>query len=155
MITIISYGYNEWLPASSDVKAMPGRVLTMTKTVLLFEVADSTAQVTLPEEGAAEGAQRFSAAGYGDILACRPSGGQGECKYETGWMGDVDPHHLGNPQFPDREGRHAGGANYLLVDGHVKWIQPSHVLANNHLKVSDAEFDAYDAHFTNENGPHK
>ena len=52
----ISYGYNEWIPASSDVRSMSGRVQTVTKTVLLFEVASSTAQVTLPEEGAPQAA---------------------------------------------------------------------------------------------------
>ncbi len=150
---VVSYGYNDWMPASSQVKAMPARVLTPAKTVLLFEVAGSTAQVTSLDEGASGGRQRFSASGDGGILASWPGGAGGECKYATGWMGDVDPYRSGSSQFPERTGRHANGANYLLADGHVKWLLPGQVLANNHPKVSDTEFDRYEAHFVNEN-PH-
>ena len=154
---VVSYGYNTWLPESFDVKAMPGRVLSTTKTVLLFETTGNTAQITLADEGAAQGAREFSASGYGGILGCGPGGGSGKAVYATGWMGGDAPYKddMGRFQFPDRDGRHAGGADYLLTDGHVKWFLPGEVLANNHPEVSNTQFDNYEAHFMNENWHHQ
>jgi len=147
----VSYGYNNWLAAPADVAAVLGRVLSTPKTVLLFETSGNTAQVTLPDEGAALGARQFSAAGDGGLLISAPGGSTGSALYATGWMGRFDSRKNSYDQFPDRDGRHGGGANYVLTDGHVKWLQPDRVLCVIHPKLSDAEFDGYAAWFENQN----
>jgi len=147
----VSYGYNNWLAAPADVSAVPGRVLSTPKTVLLFETTGNTAQITLSDEGAAQGARQFSAAGDGGLLISAPNAGTGPALYATGWMGRFDSQKHSYDQFPERDGRHAGGANYVLTDGHVKWLLPDRVLSVIHPKLSDAEFDGYDAWFENQN----
>lgn len=148
---VVSYGYNNWLTAPADVSALPGRVLTTTKTVLLFETTGDTAQVTLPDEGAAQGARQFSAAGDGGFLISAPNAAMGQALYATGWMGRFDSQKHSYDQFPERDGRHAGGANYVLTDGHVKWLLPDRVLSVIHPNLTDEAFAKYDACFENQN----
>ena len=147
----VSYGYNNWLLAPADISAVPGRVLSTPRTVLLYETTGNTAQIIQPDEGAAQGARQFSAAGDGGLLISAPGGSTGAALYATGWMGRFDSQKHSYDQFPDQNGRHAGGANYVLTDGHVKWLQPDRVLCVIHPKLSDAEFDGYDAWFENRN----
>lgn len=147
----VSFGYNNWLLAPADVSAVPGRVLSTPKTVLLFETTGNTAQITQIDEGAAQGARQFSAAGDGGLLISAPGGSTGSARYATGWMGPYDPTKDGSGQYPERSGRHAGGADFLMTDGHVKWLLPERVLSAMHPKLSDAEFDGYDAWFENQN----
>ncbi len=147
----VSYGYNNWLLAPADVSALPGRVLSTPKTVLLFEATGNTAQITLPGEGATQGARQFSAAGDGGLLISAPNAGMGSALYATGWMGEFDSRNHSYDQFPERDGRHAGGANYVLTDGHVKWLLPDRVLSVIHPNLTDEEFGKYDACFENQN----
>ncbi len=148
----VSYGYNNWLLASADVSAVPGRVLSTPRTVLLYETIGNTAQITQPDEGAAQGAREFSAAGDGGLLISAPNAGTGQALYATGWMGGRDPSRDSNSnQFPERSGRHAGGADYLMTDGHVRWLLPANVLSAIHTTVTDDEFGKYDACFENQN----
>ena len=148
--TKISYGYNNWLTAPADVSTLPGCVLSTPKTVLLFETTGNAAQITLPDEGTAQGAHQFSAAGDGGLLISNP-GGTGPALYATGWMGRFDSEPSSYQQFPERGGRHGGGANYLLTDGHVKWLLPERVLSAIHPRLSGADFQGYDAYFENQN----
>ncbi|HEY3328567.1 MAG TPA: DUF1559 domain-containing protein [Capsulimonadaceae bacterium] len=46
--------------------------------------------------------------------------------YATGVLGG-DGAHNWLTSFPDRDGRHVGGSNYLLCDGHVKWLMAENV----------------------------
>lgn len=68
---------------------------------------------------------------WGNAQATYPQpGANWTLKYATGWTDYV----INNPYgldfsftFTGREGRHQGGANYLMMDGHAKWFLPSSV----------------------------
>lgn len=94
-------------------------------TVLLFEVSNIMwVTPSLPNENA-------SPAGNGGEVSCSSgcngahlSSGYNAGLYATGHIG-------GNKDLPTintSDGtRHSGGANYLSVDGHVKWLPPTKV----------------------------
>ena len=98
----VSYGYNNWLLAPADVSAVPGRVLSTPRTVLLYETIGNTARITQPDEGAAQGAREFSAAGDGGLLISAPNAGTGQALYATGWMGGRDPSRDSTPATSSR-----------------------------------------------------
>lgn len=93
--------------------------------VLLFEVHNATAVVTLRDEGASAGATEFSPAGDGiAVLRSNPDqfdSGTNQAQYATG---DLDRGLANSPLFTAPP-RHGNGANYVLTDGHVKWVPPS------------------------------
>ncbi|MBV9852533.1 MAG: hypothetical protein JO250_22945 [Armatimonadetes bacterium] len=114
---VVSYGYN----ANAARQPLLGKYASPAHTVLVFEVAHDTADVALPDEGASQGAVSFSAAGDGTDGTLRS--GRGGERYATGLLGGRTP-----AEFTDfDEPRHGGGANYLLADGHVRWLQPQDV----------------------------
>ena len=67
----------------------------------------------------------YDPAGGGTFDACPPTSTQ-TLKFATGYMGgrDIDAFAC---HYTGKEGRHAGGANYLLSDGHAKWQKGSQV----------------------------
>ena len=108
------------------------------KTVLLFEVEGNTRiDVRLPDlegpydinynsspfgNGTVSG---YSPAGGGTFPAC-PGGDGDTLKYATGYMGGRDV--AGYECFyTGKEGRHTGGSNFLLGDGHAKWYKGTQV----------------------------
>lgn|GEM_PF-1421048 len=120
-----------------------------TQTVMLFEVAGVYVNILAPLEGAVVKpplppslpttagfydrqmetgvtVYHFSATGNGldNRLYAQPDWSTStENQYATGFLGGRQPFDTKATQFSSREGRHSGGANYLLTDGHVKWLR--------------------------------
>ncbi|MBV9850652.1 MAG: DUF1559 domain-containing protein [Armatimonadetes bacterium] len=120
----VSYGYNVNLAGGREgnYSGSPAH------TVLLFEVSDDTANMTLPGEGALTGATVFSAAGDGTDGSLRSAPGRisGQARYATGVLGGR-PSAASSSQFAGSVGRHQGSANYVFADGHVKFLKPDQV----------------------------
>jgi len=89
-------------------------------TVYLFEIDDRLPYNSGPDTTAE--VRSGCGSGFANNLTAD------QAKYATGRLLNPgalagDP-SLGNPQM---EGRHNGGANYILADGHAKWFRPSQV----------------------------
>jgi prepilin-type processing-associated H-X9-DG protein len=109
------------------------------KVVLLFEVVHSVAQITTAHEGvcgttlprlvsvSGEGTQFMSADFCG---GSHPDAIPFEIPYATGVM-DNPWIHMPDAKYDlsmyEGDGRHQGGANFLLADGHAKWLSPKQV----------------------------
>lgn len=146
-IPALSYAYNSWLTASRAVNSSTAQVPYTTSTVLLFEVADSHADVQAYDEGASQGASTFSASGYAGVLYSGP-GGSGQRsgpKFATGQMvGQAGQASI------ILDPRHRGGSNFCLVDGHVKWLRPKQV-ASGENRMPDQQWEQLAAHFLDQN----
>ena len=147
--TVISYGANNNMGFTGATGALNGAIASFAstpKTVMLFEVAASSAWVDRP--GVSNEGQISSPttlAGNGNNLFSCPQGSQVSFGlYATGFMGGGTGTvaALPNPvtsastfaagaNFVDANGRHLEGANYLMVDGHVKWYKGSAVSPGN------------------------
>jgi len=55
----------------------------------------------------------------------------GSLKYATGYMGNSTP----NGEFISPIGRHSGGSNFMLADGHAKWLRGGVVSAGRNNRV--------------------
>ena len=131
----VSYGYNGNLIGYSDEDAPPPPSLSLaaltgpSRTVLLFEVANVTANVLDTREGVEPDGvkgRKFSASSIGldnRLYAQKDWSTSVEDKYATGYLGGRLPFNTNATQFSSSEGRHAGGANYLLGDGHARWLR--------------------------------
>ena len=69
---------------------------------------------------------------YGDWGAAQSSYGQTTpwtLRYATGWpdYAIINQADGVTNSFTSRDGRHQGGSNYLMCDGHAKWLRPSQV----------------------------
>lgn len=153
--TPVSYGLNSQFSPYNGAGTGPNgislaKVNAPTQTVLFFEVVNSgyydvTAPIGATGVGGMSadeepGNQGGSAAGYGignnfDLTGFntayrnskytgRDNNG-GEVKYATGYLRNSVSNVNGN--FTGVEGCHAGGAVYLLADGHAKFFRPSSV----------------------------
>ena len=158
----VSYGFNGRLLQSRLVQGRLAELPLPAKTVLLFEVSNDWASLDSTDEAIGRAApgymQVFSAGGSGGFLASiarngtmlNPSPGVGGAVYATGWLGGLDPYkgwpHSQPTFYGDRLGRHEGGSNFLLADGHAKWFRPEEVLPNRRV-ASEQEFDHYAASF--------
>ena len=137
----VSYGYNINFVEPQDTYEtyVTGRshvdLSSPARTVLLFEVENISANVTLADEGAQTTDQigrNFSASGNGldnrlygqtdDTTSIRD-------QYATGYLGGRSPFNPSATQFSRAAGRHSGGSNYLLGDGHAKWLSGNRVSA--------------------------
>ena len=108
------------------------------KTILLFEVAgNSLIDVSTPMEGPYPKNYSSSPFGNGSISGWSPSGGgtfdscstphpKEDLKFATGYMGGRDPGAFAC-HYTGKEGRHLGGSNYLLADGHAQWFRGAQV----------------------------
>lgn len=131
----VSYGYNANLAGVATQTTAPSTGASLTQlarpsvTVLLFEVANVFANVTDSLEGAENGGTpgiNFSpsANGLDNRLYARTDWTTGiEHKYATGYLGGRLPFNPQSTQFADPYGRHSGGSNFLLMDGHVHWLR--------------------------------
>ncbi len=100
-------------------------------TVTAFEIIGNQARLDLPDEGESIGATGFSAVGDGTEGSLRD--GDAGAKYATGYMGKR-PILSGLSQFDGPEGRHNGGSNFLMGDGHVKFLMPDRVSTGSDAK---------------------
>lgn len=142
----VAYGYNRVLvvppvTGGSRLDGKMDRLRQPSGTVLLFEITGDTVDVTQSDEGASQGITLFSASGdgmelasaasepdkRGNILAVTEPG----IDYATGRLDGAVDRPDGDPGtedvFPYRAGRHSGGSNFLLADGHAKWLLPGKV----------------------------
>ncbi len=132
-----SYGYNYNLIAGADTRFSPNdpplsgialsEMNAPAHTLLLFEVQGVYANTAEAHEGA-EGRGfpdlHFSASGNGldnRLYALKDWKTSPENQYATGYLGGRRPFNPGETQFVRPEGRHLGGSNYLLGDGHASW----------------------------------
>jgi prepilin-type N-terminal cleavage/methylation domain-containing protein/prepilin-type processing-associated H-X9-DG protein len=154
----VSYGFNG-NAAGTNLHDF----LAVSQTVLLFEVTGAVAQISNVTEGTqgytvAPPTASMSAAGDGsDIMICnitgfvRQANGQTviqvstvvnpTIKYDTGalgnrWMPNATPNQK-PAWFAGQIGRHSGGSNFLLADGHAKFFLPSKVSSGNFASASD------------------
>jgi len=104
-----------------------------TKTILLFELSGVWANVTDPREGtgvSANQGRHFSASANGldnRLYAQKDWSTSRENQYATGYLGGRPPYDPAKTQFRAARGRHTGGSNFLLADGHVKWLRGERV----------------------------
>jgi len=140
---VVSYGFNINLVmltayGSSDpdgagaIQGAPPPGLTLaslsapSRSILLFEVSGVTANVQDYQEGAESGGipgRYLSASGNGldyRLYAHKDATTNSDNRYATGYLGGRPTGSGG--QFQSASGRHAGGSNYLLADGHAKWL---------------------------------
>lgn len=106
-------------------------------TVMLMEVSNCEAQVTNPTEDQSPTNDGLS--GGGDFDSYSPGGGGNNGVEQTGIQGssgDGNPPAavcavVSPPTSPgcaaSLYGLHTNGSNYLLCDGHVKWLLGTHV----------------------------
>lgn len=132
----VSYGFNgdlsgdgTWVgPAVHTLAALNAP----SNTVMMFEVVGL--QAPIDGNNGSLDTQSF--------VACGPDGGgdggadpattAGALHYDTGWLGNpvrtagssTDAKTYNNPA---NGGRHTGGSNFLLSDGHVKWLRGTSV----------------------------
>ena len=133
----VSYVANQHLTEFDTVEAAVTALVQMNapaKTVLLFEIQGSEANVSDPNE--AGGPPYTCASGGLSNSFCSSATPPGPMLYATGYMG-ARPYATGpcsfnaNPLatgcYAQSTGRHLAGANYLLADGHVKWFPGTQV----------------------------
>lgn len=139
---IVSYAYNEYIargdhgpqtaspyPEVSPMIGHASKLNSPTVTILLYEVAKFNAVITSPTEAgsttlspAADSLHVYdtAAAGFAAIAGV----------WGTGWIGGEGPNMWGaSTGGIYMYGRHTQGANYLLCDGHVKWLLGNFVSA--------------------------
>ena len=160
---VVSYGYNSDIPIPySDwynAPTSPGTFRGTTsyfsatsRTVLLFETAETGGTITSPN-GQEVGSTYSTAAGTG-----LPSGYVGSCItlggvasnnagfFATGFMGGRGGTGLPYPAngesaalggaYLNGTGIHMDGSNFLMIDGHVKWLKGDAVSTGAGAKVS-------------------
>ncbi len=148
----VSYGYNvnfvNGFPFSINGNTQSA-LSSPSKTVLLFEVSNATANPTDAFEGRTTVQQGLyitpSADGLdGGMNYQKSTANSIVVKYETGLMGGnggrVCPYTQGvqNPQFDAITGRHSDGSNFLFGDGHVKWLRGASV-SNGHNAAQETD----------------
>ena len=134
-------GYNEGACTQSDSVSLAA-ISSPAKTIYAFEVAGSSGyDLTIegqPQSSGGTGGgcggtpagdglgQNFDPTGYNSVGTADQVGAQGDghLKYATGYLNGVSQ-NLG--QFNSPNGRHsgggnAGGANYVMCDGHAKFL---------------------------------
>jgi prepilin-type N-terminal cleavage/methylation domain-containing protein/prepilin-type processing-associated H-X9-DG protein len=131
----VSYGVNMYFSnASLASLAAP------TKTVLLFEVVGSVADVTDPLDWRSTSANGGDGGGAGYIDYCIPAAGL--AKYDTGVMGTPPRVAQASPWTKTpAAGRHSNGANFGLADGHSKYFLPSRISTGYNNSSSDCKQD--------------
>jgi len=126
----VSYGFNSNLAGQADAT-----LVAPASTVNLFEVQGDTANLAEPQSldainGDGETSYNSATPGYGDA-SFAGDGNDGATLggpvYATGDLGlsagGTTAANLNVGTFSNGNGLHTGGANYLLADGHAKWLR--------------------------------
>ncbi len=112
---VVSYGYNFNVANPPHAEA---EFVSDSKSVLVFEISGNTGNITDPQETG----PYHSACGNGVA-------GLGTFTFATGYLSGYgsSPGYTASDgsSFPISTGRHTDGANYLLCDGHAKWLKGS------------------------------
>ena len=141
---VVSYGYNRNIPTddlNNGIKGSLAGFSATAKTVLLFEADGAKEDITNPNAGTADagfGPEGAPSGNGADSLTCSTNwcfdtGHAGLTqRYATGTMANQPGNRANDP-------RHFDGANFLMADGHVKWMKPEKVCGGwNAVGVSDA-----------------
>jgi len=161
--TAESYGFNSNLSGGGS----NGTIASMnapTSTVLLFEISGNIADMSAANEGVAAAGPNpnqniESAAGNGIDSSLRNEYDGSTATllplaYATGLMSNCFG-TAGAGQFLAGTGRHTDGSNFLLGDGHVKWLRGEKVSAGLSADTdSDAEVPAQQKAEGTANGKH-
>lgn len=140
---VVSYGYNERILDTDTAQGSLNKLASPSSTVLLFEVTGDVTALTSRLEDANPCWQHRTYSAAGDGTRTLGSGPNGTTflhpppgpQYATGWMGGLNPSTFWPPDFGvtiygNPAGRHDGGSNFLMADGHVLWILPGKVQTN-------------------------
>jgi prepilin-type N-terminal cleavage/methylation domain-containing protein/prepilin-type processing-associated H-X9-DG protein len=129
---VVSYGYNLSLPVTN----LSG-LNSPTMTVLLFEATGCATDITtIGSLGNFSSGDFSSPASDGNT-----AGWDGVGQFATGVMsgsGNTVGHSNGDQSA--LLGRHTDGANFLLCDGHVKWLRPASVSTGGNDTGHDGTF---------------
>jgi prepilin-type N-terminal cleavage/methylation domain-containing protein/prepilin-type processing-associated H-X9-DG protein len=102
---------------------MIGGLNAPASTVLLTEVIGATTDVTYAREGNF-GSSSPATLGYGQNYWVQ---GGGNITMDTGDLGGIAVQTGGVNNSENPIGRHTGGSNFIMADGHVKWLMPNSV----------------------------
>ncbi len=139
---VVSYGYNinlvgpvtvnyygPWVTLSgpSPSGLALAALSAPDKTVMLFEVSGVTAHADDAREGELPGGtpgtgHSPSANGLDNRLYALDASTSTANQYATGYLGGRLPPDPASTQFSYATGRHGGGSNFLLSDGHARWL---------------------------------
>lgn len=103
------------------------------RSVLMYEVSGVLVNLNDVREGAdgiGTAGRNFSASGNGldnRLYGQRDWSTRTENQYETGYLGGRLPPNPNATQFRNAFGRHSSGSNFLLADGHARWLKGSAV----------------------------
>jgi len=141
----VSYGFNSNLAGAGKTGSIAS-VAAPASTVMLFEIANSNADIESINEGTGDGTANpngdtESAAGNGLASASAPTtlyytynavpGPIAPPQLATGYIDGLSNTSL------QKDGRHVEGSNYLLGDGHVRWHRPSSVSPGENADTKD------------------
>ncbi|MGI4791816.1 MAG: DUF1559 domain-containing protein [Janthinobacterium lividum] len=132
--TPVSYGYNSNIGGTDtlDIGGALSQMNSSAKTVMLWEGTHAVANVTDPQEAgcnynntkAGGGSNSGDGTSNGAVWGYNYDGGG---LYATGYMGGDVTRLNTNDYGGVMVGRHTGGTNYLMADGHVKFLRPEQV----------------------------
>ncbi len=139
--TVMSYAVNADV---GDAGGKLSQINAPANTVLLFECLDKTADIDLSINNNGGYPQDAGAAGFGYAGDGHAKFAGGAWHYATGYLGGQNPTATpgGNTNDFDNKptGRHTDGSNFLMNDGHVKWLRPTAVSPGpSALQATDAQ----------------
>jgi prepilin-type N-terminal cleavage/methylation domain-containing protein/prepilin-type processing-associated H-X9-DG protein len=120
----VSYAYNSNI-AGPDSPVSNAQFSAPASTVVLAEAEGVSAPITQYPESITAGAA-LSPAGNGDVISTLATGATAAAPTATYYTGPIGGQFATTPPSPGiftgAQGLHTGGADYLLADGHVKWL---------------------------------
>ena len=127
--TVISYALNADI--ADFANASLSQVNAPANTVLCFEDTLKSSDIDLTIDNNGGYPQDDGAAGYGFSGDGRGKFAGGAWHYATGYLGGVNPTTTPGGNTNDfgnmPTGRHTDGSNFLMADGHVKWLRATQV----------------------------
>jgi len=150
--TPISYGFNCDIPRHDPfynlgIAGVDSAFNAPAVTVTLFEIRGNVANVTTPTEGLGTAQKDYSATGDAvpdPVWNVGTSNANG--LYDTGYLGGAMIAGLGllnTGHYHGATGRHTDGSNYLMADGHAKWLRADNVCPGTVAPTSSSNFGAY------------
>ena len=115
----ISYAQNDAFNQAGDLALSTWT--SPASTVLLFEVSGFQANLASTLETDSPVERGYTGWTMGTAAGTR--------YYQTGYMGGQSG--IGDNQYAAATGRHTDGANFLLNDGHVKWLRGTQIAATD------------------------
>ena len=136
--TVMSYAFNAAI--SDFANSALAQVNAPSNTVLMFECTKKTADIDLSINNNSGYPQDAGAAGFGYAGDGRGKFAGGAWHYATGYLGGQNPTATPGGNISDFDnqatGRHTDGSNFLMADGHVKWLRPTQVSPGPSAKQS-------------------